>query len=218
MTIRHWLLAAGLVALFAGAGLSTRLPRDEPDAAHSASPAPASQRPQAAARDEAPPRTRLGSRPAFVAATTAAERNNYEDRSRFQTRVGEFLVTAPRLDAAARARAAAELDREIDAHERASTLSAGEALLLRAELIRLSVDDELVEAERLTDLTERYRADAERRSAAWAARDDRQLLDYRAREQRIVEEVMAMPTVPGGIERGEYLRQRLQRERELAFR
>ena len=214
MTIRHGLLAAGLVALLVGVGLSTRLLRDEPDTAHVVSPQPADSRP---ARAAASARTRSAPAPEFVAATTALERNGNDERASFHERVTDFFAAAPRLDAATRARAAAELDREIEAQGRALTLSAGEAMLLRAELIRLSVDDELLEAERLTELTESYRAEAERRSAAWAARDDRQLQDYHVREQRIVEEVMAMSTIPGGLTRDEYLRQRLQHERELAF-
>jgi len=214
MTIKHGVLAAGLVALIAGIGVATRLPRDEPEVTHVVWPEPAVSQ---SARAGTTVRTPFAPAPAFVAATSAEERDGNDERARFHARAADFLATAPQLDAATRARVAAELDREIEAHERASTLSAGEALVLRAELIRLSVDDELVEAERLTDLTESYRAEAERRSAEWAARDDPQLLDYRAREQQIVEEVTAMSTIPGGLERDEYLRQRLQRERELAF-
>lgn len=48
-------------------------------------------------------------------------------------------------------------------------------------------------------------------------RHDPPLNDYKQREQRVVSEVMAMTAVPGGLSRDEYLRQRLQREREIAY-
>ena len=42
-------------------------------------------------------------------------------------------------------------------------------------------------------------------------------LDYKAREKEIVARVMAMPEIPGGIDRDEFLRQELQTAREQAY-
>ena len=57
------------------------------------------------------------------------------------------------------------------------------------------------------------------REAAFVAQQqaDPRMQRYKAREKTVVAEVMAMTIIPGGLTRDEYLRQRLQLERERAF-
>ncbi len=115
---------------------------------------------------------------------------------------------------------AQRLDADAARYERAGELSAGESLLLRIGLIKAMGLDEREQAERMSDLMERYRVESERRSAAWAQQQQRdpRFRSYKSNERGIVEEVMAMRTIPGGLSRDEYLRQRLQQAREAAWR
>ena len=69
-------------------------------------------------------------------------------------------------------------------------------------------------------MMDRYRAHADQRMDAFAAqqRNDPRFQSYKARERAIVAEVMALPRIPGGLTRDQYLRQRLQQARETAYR
>ncbi|MFC3552443.1 hypothetical protein ACFOLC_15675 [Lysobacter cavernae] len=155
-------------------------------------------------------RVELLSRPAVRA---------YQARVDFQEQARRFFAEAGRLAPAARQRQAQLLETDIDRYERAGDLSAGETLMLRIGLIRATETDPARQMQRTADLAAAYQVHAERRNAAFLAaqRDDRAFNDYKTRENRIVTEVMAMPVVPGGLSRNEYLRRRLQHEREIAY-
>lgn len=130
-----------------------------------------------------------------------------------------FGHEAASLAPAERDRRARALEAQVDEREQAGEMSAGEAMLLRAGLVELDAGDRTEETARLAALAERYRKDAARREAAFAAQQaaDPRMQRYKAREKAVVTEVMAMTTIPGGLTRDEYLRERLQHERELAF-
>ena len=140
-------------------------------------------------------------------------------QQRFEREARAFGRDAATLPPAERERRAQALETQVDARERSGELSAGEAVLLRAGLIEATSRNAAEEAARLAALAERYRADAARREAAFAAqqRADPRMQRYKAREKEVVAEVMAMKVIPGGLTRNEYLRQRLQLERERAF-
>ena len=142
-----------------------------------------------------------------------------EARRRFEARLRDFLAHAGALDAAERARIAAELDAQVEAEELASRLSADEARLLRLALIERGVADPAERLRRSEALAEAYRLEAERRRRAFEAAQARDpaFSAYKAREAQVVAEVGAMRTIPGGLSRDEYLRQRLQAERERAY-
>lgn len=91
--------------------------------------------------------------------------------------------------------------------------------MLRIGVIHATEPDPLRQTERIADLMADYRLRAERRNAAFvqSQREDAAFNDYKQREQRVVSEVLAMTAIPGGLSRDEYLRQRLQREREIAY-
>lgn len=140
-------------------------------------------------------------------------------QQRFERDARDFVRDASKLPAGERERRAQALEAQIEAREQSGELSAGETVLLRAALIEAGSGSEAEQKARLAALAERYRADAARREAAFVAQQqaDPRMQRYKAREKAVVAEVMAMTTIPGGLTRDEYLRERLQRERELAF-
>ena len=93
-------------------------------------------------------------------------------------------------------------------------MSAGETFLLRAGLIRATEPDEQRQAARLRALKERYEADSRQRNAQATGQSDPMFQLYKVREREIVAEVMSLQAIPDGLTREEYLRRRLQRERE----
>ena len=140
-------------------------------------------------------------------------------QQRFEREARAFVRDAARLPTAERERRAQALETQIDAREKSGELSAGDTVLLRAALIEARSGSEAEQKARLAALAERYRADAARREAAFVAQQqaDPRMQRYKAREKTVVAEVMAMTIIPGGLTRDQYLRQRLQREREIAF-
>ncbi|WP_342315766.1 hypothetical protein [Lysobacter sp. FW306-1B-D06B] len=143
----------------------------------------------------------------------------YQERLAFEERARRFFLESSTLPPAAREREAQEIARGTDRYANTGDLSAGESLMLRIGLIRATDPDAVRQADRVGELIAHYRLDAERRNAAFvqAQQHDPAFNDYKQRERRVVAEVMAMATIPDGLSRDEYLRQRLQREREIAY-
>lgn len=145
---------------------------------------------------------------------------SYQQRQQFQQDARQFFSSASRLGPAERERRAQALQREIDAYENARELSAGESMMLRVGLIQATVSDETRQKAMVQQLAQRYRADAQSREQRFAEQQqhDPRFQDYKQRERAVVAEVMGMSQFPGGLSRDEYLRQRLQAERERAYR
>ncbi len=143
----------------------------------------------------------------------------YQTRVDFNERARTFFADEQARPTPARLAQAQALQQELDDYERAGDVSAGEALMLRIGLLRTLETDPVRQADRMAELVAQYRLHADRRNAAFvqAQQHDPAFNDYKAREARVVAEVMAMTDIPGGLERDEYLRQRLQREREIAY-
>ncbi|NQD92859.1 hypothetical protein HP532_09385 [Pseudomonas sp. CrR25] len=127
-----------------------------------------------------------------------------------------FFSSAPSLTREQRAAKAQALQVEIEDYERRNELAMSEALLLQLALIQVTHSDEQAQKARAEALVARYQA----RSAARAAqaKPDARFQRYKADEQRIVEEVLALERIPDGLSRDQYLRQRLQHARESAYR
>ena len=144
---------------------------------------------------------------------------HWQEQQRFSRDAREFLRTAASLPAVERAQRADALEAQVTERERTRELSAGEAMLLRVALVQALPGSDEEQARRLAALAGDYRNAAERREAAWIARQraDPRMQQYKARERVVVAEVMAMETIPGGLTRDQYLRQRLQQERERAW-
>ena len=137
----------------------------------------------------------------------------HEARTAFHERVRAFCAQAPILSDDEKQRTARELDAEIAEYERRRELSAAEALTLRLALIRETTQED-EQLERMQSLRDSYRAREQQR--AEQATDPMFEL-YKAREQEIVAQVDSLREIPGGLSREEYLRERLQREREALF-
>ena len=135
-------------------------------------------------------------------------------RERFNERARAFFADAAQMTGEDRVREARQLEQELTRLEQAGGLSAGETLLIRAGLIRETVPAGAQQDAQLQALQERYRAETQRRVATAQARPDPQFGYYKVRESEIVDEVMAMETIPDGLTRDEYLRRRLQSARE----
>lgn len=145
---------------------------------------------------------------------------DYQQRKQFQSDAHDFFRKAASLGPAERERRAQALREDIERYESASELSAGESMLLRVGLIQATVADEAQQAAMVQQLAARYRADAQRREQQWIQqqRHDTRFQAYKQRERAVVAEVLAMQQIPGGVTRDEYLRQRLQTERERLYR
>lgn len=141
------------------------------------------------------------------------------ERQRFEADAKDFFARSTSLRAVERSERADALTRQIDKYEAAGGLSAGEAVLLRTALVKATVDDPARQAEEVAAIADRYRAHADRRMAAFLEqqRNDPRFQTYKAREAQVVAEVMAATTIPAGLTRDQYLRQRLQEERERAY-
>lgn len=157
--------------------------------------------------------------PALDTLQTTPQAQAYRERQRFEAEAKDFFARAASLRAVERSERADALKRQIDRYEAAAGLSAGEALLLRTALVKATVDDPAQQAAEVAVIADRYRAHADQRMAAFTAQqaNDPRFQSYKAREAQVVAEVMAATTIPAGLTRDQYLRQRLQEERERAY-
>ncbi len=138
----------------------------------------------------------------------------FQQRERFQQEVREFFARAPALPPEERAARARDIARAITHYEAEGEIAAAEALTLRSGLVRETVEDPIEQVVAIRGLQQHYQQQGERKQAEWEARSDPELELYKAREREIVDEVMAMTTIPDGLTRDEYLRRRLQSARE----
>jgi len=169
------------------------------------SPADTSPRPET--RSDPPARAE----PKNFAARTPVD---VDTRAQFNEQASAFFANAAQMTAEDRLHEARQLEQELTRLEQAGGLSAGETLLMRVGLIRETVPAGAQQDAQLQALQERYRAETQRRVATAQARPDPQFGYYKVRESEIVNEVMAMETIPDGLSRDEYLRRRLQSARE----
>jgi hypothetical protein len=137
-----------------------------------------------------------------------------EARERFNERARAYFADAAQMTAEDRVSEAQQLEQELTRLEQAGGMSAGETLLIRAGLIRETVPSGAERDAKLQALQQRYKSETQLRLAAAQARPDPAFESYKIREREIVNEVMAMHTIPDGLSRDEYLRQRLQGARE----
>lgn len=157
--------------------------------------------------------------PAQVALLESPQARAHRERLAFERAAREFSARAPQWGAVERSERALALSTQIDAYEARGGLSAGEAVLLRTGLVRATVDDPAQQAEAVAAIAERYRTHAARRMAAHAAQQDNdpRFQAYKARERVVIADVMQSSDIPAGMTRDQYLRQRLQQERERIY-
>ena len=192
-----------LVAVVLGIALWTTPPPEVPSPRASEAAPHSIERPLAqASGEEAAARSAALSDPLL---------QEHEARAVFHERVRAFFAQAPALPLEEKRRTAQELDALVELYESRRELSAAEALTLRLALIRETAPD-AEQLERMHALRERYRARDEQRTLQ---APDPMFELYKAREQEIVAHVRSLREIPGGLSREEYLRERLQRERQV---
>jgi hypothetical protein len=147
-------------------------------------------------------------------ASESARPVDVHERARLNERAREFFAQAPALPAEEARQRAADLSQELSRIEQAGGLSAGETFLLRAGLIRATVADEQQQVAQVRALKERYEMDTRQRNALAAEQSDPMFRLYKVRESQIVAEALSLQVIPNGLSRDEYLRRRLQAERE----
>lgn len=147
-------------------------------------------------------------------ASESASPVDVHERARFNERVREFFAQAPALSSEEARRRAADLSEELSRIEQVGGLSAGETFLLRAGLIRATVADERQQVAQIRALKKRYEVDTSQRIVQATAQSDPMFELYKVRESQIVAETQSLQTIPNGLSRDEYLRHRLQTERE----
>ncbi|WP_116809219.1 hypothetical protein [Steroidobacter cummioxidans] len=205
------IIALALAAMALGWALHLRMPiaeRTKPTDA-SGTPGEAKANRDASSYSPAPARADAQAR-----ASESAGPVDAHERARFNERAREFFAQAPALSPEEARQRAADLSQELSRIEQVGGLSAGETFLLRAGLIRATVADEQQQVTQLRALKERYEVDARQRNALAAAQSDPMFQLYKVRESQIVAETLSLQTIPNGLSRDEYLRRRLQAERE----
>lgn len=141
---------------------------------------------------------------------------NQEQRLAFHQAYRSFVSGAAELSPAQRESQAQALREQIETYEQRSELAMSESLLLQLGLIQLTTDDEQAQKDQATALVARYKAISAEREAK-SATPSAEFQRYKVDEKRIVEEVLSMNSIPDGLSRDEYLRQRLQQAREQHY-
>ncbi|QKE65223.1 hypothetical protein HNE05_18295 [Aquipseudomonas campi] len=140
----------------------------------------------------------------------------YQARLQFMADYRRFMQEAAALSAEQRRRQAEALARQIDQREAAAELALSEALLLQLGLAQVQGGDEETQKAHAEQLLARYQMLSQAREAR-AKVPDARFSQYKSEEKRIVDEVLALDSIPDGLSRDQYLRQRLQEAREQAY-
>lgn len=209
---RQRLLLIALTGLAIGAGAWLGLPGDE-QAPAPATPVSADSASATASAKLARATADTAERDALLASPAVQD---YQARQRFAADYQAFIQGAASLDAEERLRQAEALAAEVERREAADELALSEALLLQLGLAQAEGGDEQTQKARAEALVARYQALSQRREARQQAPDAR-FEQYKSEEKRIVDEVLDMQSIPDGLSRDEYLRQRLQEARERAY-
>lgn len=129
-----------------------------------------------------------------------------------------FANAPPSLPPEQKRRAQADaLQERMNEYEGSAQVSAPEAALIQLAMIQILEPDEEAAKAAAQQLMDRYRAESGARLQAWLDEPRPDFERYKAREKAIVEEVMAMDDIPGGLTRDQYLRERLQEARVEAM-
>ncbi|WP_226597586.1 hypothetical protein [Marinobacter nauticus] len=141
----------------------------------------------------------------------------YAQRLEFEDDLHDFFANAPSLPEQKRRAQADALQERMNEYEGSAQVSAPEAALIQLAMIQILEPDEEAAKAAAQQLMDRYRAESEARLQAWLDEPRPDFERYKAREKAIVEEVMAMDDIPGGLTRDQYLRERLQEARVEAM-
>ncbi|WP_162925772.1 hypothetical protein [Isoalcanivorax indicus] len=137
----------------------------------------------------------------------------YEARQAFFTSLQAFLDDPSLVPPEQRAAYAATRMNALRDYAERGELSAAEVMLLQLALLRHQVEDAEYDAAATALIEDTAQVSAER-ERVWREEQAVQMAAYRERERAVIEEVEGMTSFPGGMTRGQYLRERLQAERE----
>jgi hypothetical protein len=208
MRLRPWLL---ITLLSLGAGLSVLWPTER---STNSSPTGEAET-VAAAPDTAEPRAPAGSvtvsddEALWRAIVPNSELLAYEARNQFDANIRDLLENAATWTLEVRERRARELQLALRRYEERGEVSAAESVMLQIAVIRAREPELAAQEREIRELLARYSDDYESRMEAWRTRRDPVFMRYKQRERDVVREVLEMPELPEGVDRGEYLRQRL---------
>jgi hypothetical protein len=169
----------------------------------------------AAAPDTAEPRAPAGSvtvsddEALWRAIVPNSELLAYEARNQFDANIRDLLENAATWTLEVRERRARELQLALRRYEERGEVSAAESVMLQIAVIRAREPELAAQEREIRELLARYSDDYESRMEAWRTRRDPVFMRYKQRERDVVREVLEMPELPEGVDRGEYLRQRL---------
>ena len=131
-----------------------------------------------------------------------------------------FAQHAKSMDENQRKQTAAQLDDEVKQRAARREISGGESALAQLALLRIAYfDDPAEEARQEQVLKDSLRAQSAQQEQAYQQQlaNDPRYQAYKASEAQIAAQVMAMPTIPNGFSRDEFLRQQLQAAREQVY-
>ena len=134
----------------------------------------------------------------------------------FQEDVRDFFQQADSLTATERQNQMADIQDRLEHYERDGKVSGPEGLMVRIAMIKLNTQDPEAQKEAVSALVSQYQAESKARHQAWLNQPKPEFEAYKKQEKQIVAEVMAMETIPNGLDRNEYLRQRLLQARIAA--
>jgi hypothetical protein len=167
--------------------------------------------------DEAPPPSSDALSPEQQALLDNPKVKAYAQRLEFEDDLHDFFANAPSLPEQERRALADALQERMNEYEGSVQMSAPEAALIQLAMIQILEPDEEAAKAAAQQLMDRYRAESGARLQAWLEEPRPDFERYKAREKAIVEEVMAMDDIPGGLTRDQYLRERLQEARVEAM-
>ncbi|QGX40643.1 hypothetical protein [Permianibacter aggregans] len=137
----------------------------------------------------------------------------YYAYNEFQQQTREFFEQAKELDAEQRRKQMNDIKQGTEHYEQQGKLLPMEALILKLAMLKYTAGDEQDYKDRAKALIDQYQAISDASEQAWLANPDPKFIEYKRREMDIVNEVRGMTTIPDGLSRDEYLRQRLQQAR-----
>jgi len=131
-----------------------------------------------------------------------------------------FAQHARSMDENQRKQTAAQLGDEVKQRADRMEISGGESALAQLALLRIAYfDDPAEEARQEQALKDSLKTQAAQQQQAYQQQlaNDPRYQAYKASEAQIAAQVTAMPTIPNGLTRDEFLRQQLQVAREQAY-
>lgn len=155
--------------------------------------------------------------PSLPLVTDSEQARVYRERKEFERDLRLYFEHADAWSHEHRDAEAERLRTQVEHYEADGGFSAGEAAMLKLALLRSLEPEPGDYQQEIEALLAGYLLHYEQRMHELETNPPAAFVEYKERERAIVEEVMAGGPVPDGLTREEYLRRRLQQERERLF-